>query len=64
MVQDDITKLSSFDDEFQDFLNADEIKHLQKKAAILNLSNDIIVNKNFLHKEKKENGVVEKMGKL
>lgn len=36
---------------FQNFLNADEISHLKKKAAILNLSNEVIVNKNFLHKE-------------
>ncbi|KAL5251848.1 hypothetical protein ACHWQZ_G014863 [Mnemiopsis leidyi] len=47
----------------QEFLNADEIKHLHKKAAIMNLSNDVIVNKNFLHKENKEiktNGVANK----
>ena len=35
----------------QDFLNADEIQHLEKKAAITNLSNDVIVNKKFLRKE-------------
>lgn len=49
----------------QEFLNADEIKHLHKKAAIMNLSNDVIVNKNFLHKENKEiktNGVANKKG--
>ena len=49
----------------QEFLNADEIKHLHKKAAIMNLSNEVIVNKNFLHKESKEsktNGVVDKKG--
>ena len=33
----------------QDFLNADEVKHIQKQAVIDNLSNEVIVNKNFLH---------------
>jgi hypothetical protein len=50
---------------FQEFLNADEIKHLHKKAAIMNLSNEIIVNKNFLHKDTKEtkiNGINDKTG--
>jgi hypothetical protein len=32
----------------QDFLNANEIQHLQKQAAITNLTNEVIVNKNFL----------------
>ncbi|XP_063678313.1 ATP-binding cassette sub-family C member 4-like isoform X2 [Bolinopsis microptera] len=44
----------------QEFLNADEVKHLQKKAAIMNLKNEIIVNKNFLHKDEKglhKNGI-------
>ncbi|XP_063690754.1 ATP-binding cassette sub-family C member 4-like [Bolinopsis microptera] len=35
----------------EDFLNADEIKHIHKKAAISNLTNDVIVNKSFLHKD-------------
>ncbi|XP_063685261.1 ATP-binding cassette sub-family C member 4-like [Bolinopsis microptera] len=35
----------------QDFLNADEIKHIYKKAAIMNLTNEVIINKSFLHKE-------------
>jgi len=38
----------------QDFLNASEITHLKKQAAIMNLSNDVIVNKNFIHKEEEK----------
>ena len=30
-------------------MNADEVKHIQKQAVIDNLSNEVIVNKNFLH---------------
>ena len=40
---------------------------MEKKAAIMNLTNEVIVNKNFLHKETKEsktNGVSEKTGKF
>ena len=51
--------------ENQEFLNADEIKHLQKKAAIMNLKNEIIVNKNFLHKDENglhKNGISDKNG--
>ena len=33
----------------QNFLNADEVKHIQKQAVIENLSNEVIVKKNFLH---------------
>ncbi|XP_063691934.1 ATP-binding cassette sub-family C member 4-like [Bolinopsis microptera] len=35
----------------QDFLNADEIKHLPKDATITKLTNEVIANKNFLHKD-------------
>ena len=35
----------------EDFLNADEVSHLDRKDAILNLSNEVILNKNFLRDE-------------
>ena len=35
----------------QDFLKADEVHHLPKKPAIMNLTNEVIVNKNYLHKD-------------
>ena len=34
---------------FQDFLNADEIQHLHTKAAIMNLADEVIVNRRFIH---------------
>ena len=35
----------------EDFLNAGEVNHLDRKDAILNLSNDVILNKHFLRDE-------------
>ena len=34
---------------FQDFLNADEIQHLHTKAAVMNLADQVIVNRRFIH---------------
>ena len=43
--------LLQFDLNVQDFLNSDEIKHLPKYPAITKLTNEVISNKNFLHKD-------------
>ena len=38
----------------QNFLNADEVDHIRKQAAIVNLPNEVIVNKKFLHTNDKD----------
>ena len=43
--------LLQFDLNLQDFLSASEIKHIPKYPAITKLTNEVISNKNFLHKD-------------
>ena len=45
---------------FQKFLDSEEISHIEKKDVIDNLGNDVIINKNFMRKEKTLSILIQK----